>query len=196
MKKLLLGLLASLALSASLVNAQQAVVQSVNNVFNRVPTYIAATGTFTLDATPTDACLITGSATKTVYVKKVSFSGLKDTAGALLNVNLSKRTAANSGGTAVAATEVAMDSSDSAATAVVTHYTADPTVGAGTVIWSNKVYFGLVTENAGALTEVTFGDGMSKYIVLRGVAQGLAVALGGQTISGGTFQCHFEWLEY
>lgn len=194
MKRILAVAAVALALSFNAV-AQTSVIQSLQNINNRTPSFIAATGNFTLDATPTEACLLTGSATKTVYVKRISFSGLKDTAGALLNVTVVKRTTAASGGTAVAATEVAFDSQDTP-TAAASHYTGDPTPGTGTVIWSNKYYFALATEGAGGHVNVDFGGDQSKYLVLRGVAQAVAINLAGQTISGGTFACHFEWMEY
>lgn len=190
----LLAVAAALAFAGSAI-AQQAVIQSVNNVSNRADTYSGAAKNFTLAATPSDACILNGSATRTVYVTKVSISGLKTTAG-LSQVLLFKRTAANTGGTAVATTEVANDTASAAPTAAMQHYTANPTPGTGTQIYSNYALFQAPAGTTdGVLREIRFGDGMSQYNVLRGVAQGLAVNLDGATLTGGVFNCTFEWIE-
>lgn len=196
MKRLYFAALVVLAFSSSAF-AQLGVVQSTNNTHNRVPTYAAAAKNFTLAATPTDVCILNGSSTKTVYVLRVSVTGLKTTAG-LSQVVLFKRTAANTGGTAVGATEVALDSADEVATAAMQHYTANPTPGAGTQIYSNYITFQAPagTQDATSHT-VSFGStpGVNKYVVLRGTAQGLAVNLDGATLTGGVFNCTFEWVE-
>lgn len=187
-----------LALASTLALAQTGVVQSQQNVSNRSPTYAAAAKNFTAAATPTDVCILNGSATKTVYVTKVSVSGLKTTGG-LSQVLLFKRSAANTGGTAVGATEVAYDSTDAAPTAAMQHYTANPTPGAGTQIYSNYMSFMAPAGTTDiAAYEVVLGaatGGTSKYVVLRGVAQGLAVNLDGATLTGGVFNCNYEWIE-
>lgn len=194
MKRKLLVLAAALAFAAP-VFAQTAVVQSLNNYQNRGQTYIAASKAFTMAATPTDACILNGSATKTVYVHRVSVSGVKTTAG-LSQVTLFKRSVANTGGTAVAGTEVALDSGNAAATAVYQHYTANSTPGTGTIIYSNYMSFMAPTGISDVQPHVIgFGAGMPQYVVLRGVAQGLAVNLDGATLTGGVLNCVFEWSE-
>lgn len=191
--RLLAGAVALAFAGAAL--AQTAVVQSVNNLFNKGATYHVAAKNFTLAATPTDVCILNGSATKTVYVTKVSVSGLKTTAG-LSQVTLFKRTTANTGGTAVAGTEVAADTANAAATAAFQHYTANPTPGTGTIIYSNYMLFAAPAGTTdGVMREVFFGDKMNQFAVLRGVAQGLAVNLDGATLTGGVFNCSFEWVE-
>jgi hypothetical protein len=197
-KKLrLLAVAAALAAVSSAALAQTAVIQSLNNVVNRAATYSAVAAAFTLAATPTDVCILNGSATKTIYVTKVSVSGLKTTAG-LSQVVLAKRSVANTGGTAVAGTEVPSDSSDAAATGTFQHYTANPTPGAlvGNIYQNYMLFAAPAGTTDGVMREVFFsGANMTKPIRLSGVAEGLAVNLAGATLTGGTFNCTFEWIE-
>lgn len=197
MKKLLAAVAVAVAFASSAF-AQTSVVQSSTNVNSgKNATYRAAAKSFTLAATPTNVCVLTGSATKTVYVKSVSVTGLKTTAG-LSQVLLRKQTVADTGGTPVAGTAVAMDSTSSAATAAVAHYTANPTVGTGTVFYSNYMLFQAPAGTSDVnVHRIRFGEDADtgQYGVLRGVAQQIAVALDGATLTGGTFNCNWEWIE-
>lgn len=194
MKRLLAGVVVALLASASF--AQTSVIFSVENTGNRAATFAGAAKNFTLAATPTDVCILNGSATKTVYVTKVSVTGLKTTAG-FSQVVLFKRTAANTGGTAVGTTEVAFDTAGDAPTAAMQHYTANPTPGAGTQVYSNYMSFNAPAGTADIAPHViTYGAAIpSQYMILRGTAQGLAVNLDGATLTGGVFNCSFEWIE-
>lgn len=143
----------------------------------------------------TDIFTITGSATKTVLIKNITISGTQTTAGST-NLLLVKRSTANSGGTSSAPTMVSHDSSDSAATAVVRAYTANPTLGTLVgALNAIKQYFPTLT-GVPSVEEYYFGDApFKKEIVLRGTSQVLAVNLNGATVAGGNLDISIEWTE-
>lgn len=196
MKKLFVGMLAGLLLLANVVYAQQATVPSVNSLSNRAATYRAVITGISTATTPTDIFRISGSATKTVYVKSIRVDGVKTTSGTLL-INLFKRSTANSDGTTVAITEHPLDSTSSAATAVAVGITANMTVGTGVLIGSQRVAWlsnTVAVSPAPAIWE--WGDwGPNSFAVLRGVAQGLAINLDGVTQTGGSATVEVEWME-
>jgi hypothetical protein len=145
----------------------------------------------TVAASATDIAVIGGSASKAVNVRKLSITAVQTTAG-YVDVLLVKRAAADSAGTPVGITEVAHDSQSPAPTAVVTAYTANPTINdAGVAVRREHVF---VPAPAG-----TAGDGRSGFdfspIALRGIAQQLAINLAGVTIAGGIFNVNIEWDE-
>lgn len=149
----------------------------------------------------TDVFTIIGSATKTVYVHKITVNGTR-TAHAHDLVILNKRSTANTGGTSTVRTIVPHDSSNEAATAVVRSYTANPTVGTlvGN-IFSSRVSFPVQTPsnaqgNGGSVRPWVWDSGHDgQPIILRGVAQQLAVNLNGVTITGGLLNISIEWSE-
>lgn len=156
-------------------------------------TYGASDDNLTPAATPTDVVIINGSATKTVRIRSITVSGLATTAGSM-DLSLVKRTTADSGGTSSTQHWAKFDSSDGNATAVVTEYTANPTVGDGYTISTKTLNFGV----AGASGTVTwdFSDKNDKALVLRGVAQGLALNFNGDTLPNGSkFSYAIEWTE-
>ena len=144
-------------------------------------------------ATATDVVRLSGSATKIVRVKKVTVSGLASTAGSM-DVSLVKRTAANTGGTATAPTPGKHDSGSAAASAVLSQYSANPTAGAGIIIRNKQLNFGVA--GAAGVVEFDFSRNNDKPVVLRGVAQGLAINLNGQAVpTGGAVSYDIEWEE-
>jgi len=158
-------------------------------------TYSAAVIGVVSAAVATDIFRISGSASKTVYIKRFGVSAVS-TATGLINASLIKRSAANTGGTSAAATLVPNDSSDAAATASVLTYTANPTVGA-TVgnVRSFKLISSIVSGLIDPIQEFKFNDNGQKGITLRGVAEGLSLNLNGTTIAGGNFAFFVEWEE-
>lgn len=145
-------------------------------------------------ATPTDVATLYGSATKKVKIKRVTVSGVATTAGTM-QVLLTKRTAANTGGTSTSATIGQFDSTDTAATAVSKLYTANPTsLGAGVALSAQLLNFGI----AGAAGTVIFdfANRNDKAIILNGTTEGLAINLnGGAVPAGGTFGYTIEFEE-
>lgn len=163
-------------------------------------TYSAATALFTPPATPTDFFIINGSASKTVRIISLTWSALQTTAG--INVlYLIRRTSANSGGTAVATTIVKHDTNDSSATAVAQHYTANPTTGSS----SGQIQtLKLLTPAAASLVSNVHhqllpvdAKGIYRPIVLRGVAEGLAINFNGAALPSGmaNMSVGVTWIE-
>jgi hypothetical protein len=125
------------------------------------------------------------------------FLNLKATTAVTVPVGIVKRSTANSGGTAITPTVVPYDSSNSAGTAVVRVYTANPTVGTA-VGYLADPYFtvgDLTTGGVQRFPSVLIYGEQGSPIVLRGVAQGLAVNLNAASLSGVVASCTFEWTE-
>lgn len=166
------------------------------------PTY-SGTGYTTVVASPTDICLLNGSATKTVKVRRVILGGIATNVGSF-PIAIVKRSTANSGGTPAAVTEVPYDSVNSltptvanAATAAMITYTTNPTTGTSVgVVADPMLTFNNATTgiSGNSMLEYRFGQ-LGSPIVLRGVAQGLAVNGNAVSITGGILQCTFEWTE-
>ena len=148
----------------------------------------------------TDIFRITGSATKTVKIRKIGFSGLSsvqiDTA-----VLLVKRSTANTGGTSTTPTSVSNDSTNAAATVTINAYTANPTLG--TIVGnirSHKISFrvsgtGTSVSTTSSPFEHIFGVAGEQPITLRGTAEQLSVNLNGVTVTGANIDIYVEWTE-
>lgn len=155
------------------------------SISNLVPVATAATDIFTL----------TGSATKTVRVTRVTITGTQTTA-AQVSILLVKRSTANTAGTSTANVAIPHDSTSAAATATSLSYTANPTVGAaiGSALRSRKVFVGTTTGNSDEYI-TDFGTRNSQSVVLRGTGQVFAVNLNGASIAGPSFNISIEWTE-
>lgn len=166
---------------------------SVKQQYLQKTTYSLAF-TVTLATTPTDVFQIIGSASKTVMIQKLNISG-SQTTGGQATVTISKRSAANTGGTSSGSTMVPHDSGDAAATAVGAIYTANPTPGAA--VGSIRIFslpLAAVTATTNNIVQLDFGE-RGKPIVLNGVAQALAINLGGATLTGGVLNVWMEFTE-
>ncbi len=167
----------------------------VENRTGTVPTYSAAITNLIAATTPTDVFTITGSGTKTVHVTYIEFTAT-ETTSAVRDVVLIKRSSANSGGTSSAVTAVSNDSTNSAATATVLAYTANPTLGTtvGTVRSRNIDFESTNLVGSSDFVVWTFGD-KTQPIVLRGTGEVLAINLGGVTAAGNSIDIAIEWTE-
>lgn len=157
-------------------------------------TYAFARSTFAIAATPTDVAIINGSATKTVRITRIEIDALctAATAGAL-EVQLVKRSAANTGGTSTGSpTGVAYDSNDPAPTSSVTCYTANPSA-LGTsvgIVRDSKIVPVLSPFTATDFPQHDkliwdFGNRPEKALVLNNANEGYAINLVGATIPAG-----------
>jgi hypothetical protein len=148
-------------------------------------------------ATATDVFTIYGSATAVVRIQRIEISGLATTAGGMV-AQIIKRSAVNTGGTSTAMTAVPHDSNSAAATATGLGYTANPSgLGASVgAIRNIPLPFPLVANSIPPIA-ADFGSARGgQSIVLRGVAQGVAINLQGGTVpTGATLQVSFEWTE-
>lgn len=163
------------------------------NTEGKKATYSSAPSTV-LAAAATDALTITGSATKTIRITRVSFTGIGTTLGDA-TVTLNKRSTANTGGTSTAAAAVPHDSTSASATATVLQYTANPTLGTlvGAVRSLPSPFFALTNAAYPTVWDFTTRNGQG--IVLRGTSQVLAIGLGGATVTGGLLYGEIEWTE-
>lgn len=162
---------------------------------NSITTYSASILSLATSLTATDIFTLTGSATKTVRVTRVRFSGTQ-TAAALQSLSLIKRSTANTGGTSTAQTAVPMDRNNSAATATVLAYTVNPATLGTTVgtIRNDKVYV-QTTGAVPTVTDATFGTRNAQAVILRGTGDVLALNCNGSTGAGATFTIDIEWTE-
>jgi hypothetical protein len=110
------------------------------NTDGRGATYSASILNLSTVSGATDIFTITGSNTKVIRVRKLVFQGSSN-ANNVANISVIKRSTANTGGTSSVQTAVPLDSLDAAATAVVTAYTANPTVGAAVGVITNRKVF-------------------------------------------------------
>jgi hypothetical protein len=166
----------------------------ISTVDGQRATYSAAVSGLVVANTPTDIFTITGSASKTIRITRISFTGTQTT-GTQIRVIVLKRSTANSGGTSTSPARVPHDSNNAAATATVLAYTANPTTGTlvGN-IRAAKVLVGLTTVNSDQLI-IDFGTRNGQGFVLRGTTQVLAINLAGVTIAGNSLDISFEWTE-
>lgn len=167
---------------------------STKNVGAFYPTYSAA-GQAVTTTLSTDLAVISGSATKTVYVTKVIATAIQTVAGAV-ETFLVKRSSTGTAGTPTSLTQVPHDSTDTAGTAALCAvYTT--TVTPGTSVGAIKRAYlpaSPVTVAPQPITLFELGD-KGKPIILRGIAQNLCININGVTVAGGTFDVSFEWYE-
>jgi hypothetical protein len=94
-----------------------------------------------------------------------------------------------------ALTSVPHDSTNSAATAVINYYSANPTLGTLVgPVRSSKVFVSPNPIQTGS-KQWEYGIRPSQTMVLRGVNEMLALNLNGGTVSGGSFDIDIEWTE-
>jgi hypothetical protein len=164
----------------------------------------AASGAFTPSATPQDLVMIFGSATKTVRVQSIKIGTANTAAGSQI-FTLKKRSAVSTGGTVVAATAVPLDSSDAAATATVSHLTTSantPGTSVGTLVTKSVASPAVTPATWAGITEdsdremLPFVGEQTKAVVLRGVAEGLAINFAGAAlVSGQIHTYNVVWTE-
>jgi hypothetical protein len=170
-------------------------------------TYSAAFFGLVPVASATDLVCIAGSATKTVKVMQVKLSG---TAGTLITtpLQLLRRASADTGGTAGSTTAnpantiSLRDTTQSAATATLIAYTANPTIvdTSPTYVDSQSITLPVSGTTAASVVPTTFEYGMFiEDIVapptLRGIAQQICVNVGGASISSGVINGVITWTE-
>jgi hypothetical protein len=126
---------------------------------------------------------VTGSATKTVRIKRILIGGVS-TALSASTFALQRTSALGAGGTLVAPTVAKMDVNSAAATAVVNHWTTSlkaAGVAVGGPLSTQLITTGTVTTPTVALAGVPqamfpeFGAPIGQAIVLRGVADILEI---------------------
>ena len=213
---LLLGFGLGLAGVTTLVLAQAPGVNSNFPVTWALPndspkrTYSQAMANLVVASSPTTYWQLCGSATSTVRVTRITIGGRQTTA-AHADFQLLKTSTAATGGTiasgqpfaSAAVVGVPYDTGTAAGTALVTAWTANPTVGTPVVtsagwVWAGQIFLGnLTTTQSNAQTVWNAGDHPGSAIVLRGAAQCLAIssAVGTGPGSGNLMDITEEWTE-
>lgn len=146
-------------------------------------------------AAVTDIFSIAGSASKTIKVTKVGFSGIQTTSSTV-DILLIKRSTASSTDGATSAVKVSMDSSNPSPTAQVYSREVSPTT-LGTVagvLRSAKVD---VSAGAAAVDFIVFdfSSNPAQSVTLRGVGENLNINTNGAFLPGGKFNMYVEWME-
>lgn len=196
------------AAAASLLTAvvvAQAQVPGVNSTLNSVftlaydnstmkPTFSAAK-IITLGSNTSDVCLLIGSATKSVRLRRVILAGVT---GAIMSdpVLILKRSTLNVGGAGSITTNASYDSSNATSTAVAETMTTDPAL-LGTLaatLLEQSFTFNNNTTGVVAPTTYTFGQ-LGQPVVLRSAAQSVAVNFAGASFTSATLSCTLEWTE-
>lgn len=175
------------------------------NTEGQKASYFASLGNNTPAATPTDVAILTGSATKTVKVTKVTVT-VQATTGAVGEYRLVLR----SGGTQSAVNTAfanathsgPFDSTDAASTVIANGlsgvYTGNPASSGTTVGIPVDWTIGIPTVTTGGVVvlEYTCGPRPAKCITLRGATQILAVNGNGHTLATAEkFGITYEWTE-
>jgi hypothetical protein len=138
-------------------------------------------------ATPTDIVTLYGSATKVVRILRIVLNSTQTTLG-INDWFIIKRSTVNTGGASTAVTPVPHDSNFPASTATNLRYTANPTA-LGTLV-GNAAIVNIVSPPSAPGTSGTayvpyVFDFTNDPIVLRGVAQGVAINFNGAALPAG-----------
>jgi hypothetical protein len=169
----------------------------MSNGEGRKPTYSAALIAYAPYASPQDIVGIVGSAAKQARVLRFAVSG-RATQANQLDVQLLKRSTADTGGTPTAVAAVSHDSNDAAASATVASFASAPT--AGTLVGAVRAQqINLSAAGSGGAAvpvEFDFGTCNDKAVVLNGASEALYLNLNGAAVPGGTVLNVFvEWSE-
>lgn len=115
----------------------------------------------------------------------------------MADVQIIKRSTANTGGTATNPAAVPLDSTNGAATATVSAYTANPTLGTSLgLIHANKLLLGVSGADQPQSIAFNFDhDGKTQGVYLRGTSEGLCVNLNGGTFSNPSLSIDVAWYE-
>jgi hypothetical protein len=150
---------------------------------------------FNAAASPTDVFTISGVDSRSVKIAQMRVSGLATTAGAV-NMNIIKRSTANTGGTSANLTAASHDSNDPTPSAVVKNYTANPTA-LGTAIGTVRAER-LTLPLAGtqsAFVIFDFGIRLGKPIILNSSTEFLCLNCNGAAPAGTSLSIYIEWVE-
>jgi hypothetical protein len=142
----------------------------------------------------TDNAVMPGNATNTVLLTAIKVTCTQTTAGNI-NVEILKRSAADTSGTSAAMTAVPDDSNYAAASSAPLSYTGTgPSVGTAVGDIDNA-QIGCMASATATPNDIYILNRRQKPIVLRGTAQQVAVNTGNAAISGGNLTVTFEWIE-
>ena len=157
------------------------------------PASYTASAKFAASSTTDNSCMA-GNGTNTVLVTELRITGTQTTAGNL-NVEVVKRSAADTGGTSANMTQVPDDSNYAAAQSQPVTFTGTgPSVGAAVGDVDNA-FIGFMATATASPNDIYIANWRQKPIVLRtSTAQVLCVNLGG-AVTGGNMTVTWKWIE-
>jgi hypothetical protein len=206
MKRFLLGLGLLLGFTA-LAGAQVNYVPQIGVTSNilKQNTYSATSIGLVPASAATDIFCISGSTTKDISIKRIGISG---TAGTLITapITVLRRASLDTGGTAATTTALPVAASNlstqSAATAVLTAYTANPTI-----VDASPMYFRTQVQSFNTTSalvtapplEFHFGEYTGWFTraldIAKNTAQQVCVNLNATSISSGLLNIDITWVE-
>ena len=172
-------------------------IQTTLNTYAQYQTFSATVTGLVPAASATDFFTLTGSATKLVTLKSIGCTGTS-TAAASQPIQGIIRSTLDTAGTSTAPAVVSWNTANTASTAVVSAYTANPTLGTTT----GGAFSGLLATVAPASTGTNgfyFTTGSTdniQPITLTGATQQLALnAIGASFAAGTSLTCNVTWME-
>lgn len=158
-------------------------------------TYTAAVLGLVPASLATDIFEISGSATKTIKVRRIRVTGTRTTSASHDTILL-KRSTLNSGGTFTSPIMVRHDTGNALPTAVVKAYTANPTLG--TLIGNlsaDKQFINNAATGPSDVRDYVLTESGAQPIFLRGINESISINLNGVTMAGGLLDIWAEWTE-
>lgn len=208
MRKLSIALLGALAWAGMSIPllAQVNVVPQVGQINSiiRNPTYTATSVGLVPVSSATDIFCIAPGTSRNISIRRVTISG---TAGTAITTPflLYKRATRGTSGTSPSGLDlpvaVPLNPSDQASTAVVTSYTANPTVAASPILMGSMLVDLPVTTAAGGVTESvrTWGTSVDMFSrgldLLKNTTTQICVNVNGVTVASGILTINMEWQE-
>lgn len=158
-----------------------------------IATYSAGVTGLVPIANATDVFTITGSATKTIKIRRIQIS-LQSSAAGSVPMTIVRRSTANSAGTAI--TAVKNDTSNADATATVQSYNALPTLGTTVgVLRSQRLLAGVSASIVDNNAVYEFGGNDAQPFVLRGTSDVIAINFNGSATTVTLAYIAIEWTE-
>jgi len=199
-------LLVGAAFAALPAMAQVNVVPQVgvNSAVVTRSTYSAVALALPPAASATDIACIAGSASRTVFVDRITISG---TAGTLVTApfTLLRRASVDSGGTAATTTAnwantiAKNDTGNATATATLISYSANPTINDTSPTYIASDYITLPTTAAGTIIRPVIWEwpntSFAQRPTLRGTSQQLCINLNAVSVSSGLLHVDIQWTE-
>lgn len=168
----------------------------IKNLLTNKQTYSASILNLVVASTPTDILTIQGSETKIIKIHSIEINAIKNK-NASIDILFLLRSSANTGGASIAITPAKLDSLNSAATAIITQYTTNPSA-LGTLVSRIKAIKYWIN---GASTSPIV-DSLSEYkfeqpITLRGVNEYFCINLNATTtaMAGNLFNITINFTE-
>lgn len=205
MKRFLLSLVVLTALVGA-ASAQVNVVPTVgvtSGIVKQV-TYSASSIGLVPASAATDIFCISGSATKSISIKRLEVSGIAGTAISV-PVTVLRRVSLDTGGTAAVTTALPVatpnESTDPAATATLIAYTANPTIVDTAPVYPRSTYVSLPVTTGNVASQVwVFGEEVGWFtkalnIPKASTTQQYCVNLNATTITTGSLNLSISWVE-